>query len=66
MTDSLRDVPPKPEVEITLEQKNTVTRFQLLAPHICDHARLRYDSVDTVQRRPTTDSQGGGHRNRKW
>ena len=54
----------KPEVEITFKRREMKLQFQLL-PHIFDHARLRYDFVILVRRRPTTEIQYGDRRNRK-
>ncbi len=36
------------------------SRFQL-PPHIFDHARLRYDSVNIVRRQPFAEIQDGDH-----
>ena len=54
----------KLEVEKTIKRCEMAPRFQRL-PHIFGHTRLGYDSVDIVRRRPTTEIQDDGHRNRK-
>ena len=35
-------------------------------PHIFDHARRRYATVDMARRRPTSGTENGGDTNRKW
>ncbi len=55
----------KPEVDITFERERW-SRDSNFYTHIIGRARLGYDTVDIVRRRPIAEIQVGIHGNRKW